>query len=108
LLTDPTVLWPTQIRKDLQTVATGNNESASWYSSIAEAETWNDVYRSPSGGKVAKAASAIRLNASAPTPLPLAASRPGSLGREARQVRPARPQLSYGAMVPVTGAAPKC
>ena len=60
-LSDPGYVWPESVRAKVNVVATNLYESASVYSSIAEAQTWSDADSFPRGGKFSRAASAVRL-----------------------------------------------
>lgn len=60
-LADAGYVWPEAVRKDITTVANGIYEQAAWFTSIVEADTWDDVYQLRGTGKVTQAATAARL-----------------------------------------------
>lgn len=60
-LADPGYVWPENVQKDITTVANGIYEQSAWFTSIAEAQTWDDINDLRGIGKRVRAATAVRL-----------------------------------------------
>lgn len=66
LLVQADQVWPPSIRKEIELVAAGIYEDASWYQNVASANTWGDVPNFPKGAKADRAASTVRLTLGLP------------------------------------------
>lgn len=65
-LADPEYVWPESVQKDVAAVANYVYEQSAWFSSIAEADTWSDVSTLRGSGKMARAATSLRLTLGLP------------------------------------------